>query len=54
MATKSAGAVIRSMYNFCQSKKVLTYESEQIMKEYFARIIRMRSGKGRKSKTAKI
>jgi hypothetical protein len=50
MATKTAGSVIRSMYSYCQKHNVLSIESEKTMREYFARIAKMRNGKKRGSR----
>jgi hypothetical protein len=52
-ATKrTAGSVIRSMFNYCVRMDVLSNDSKAVMKEYFSRTAKLRGGK-KKRRTKK-
>lgn len=49
---KSAGTVIRNMYNYCCRHGALSDDSKTVMSEYFKRTSRLRSG-GRRRRRSK-
>jgi len=54
MTAKTAKAVIRSMYNYCSSKGLLSSESSAVMRDYFTRTARLTGGKKKRSAKGKI
>jgi len=49
--SRSAGSIIRGMYNYCKAAGALSAESEKTMQEYFRRVSKLKP-KRKKAKTS--